>query len=101
MHQNFLQLLAEGNGKVKLKTQKLRAYMKAKGWDDAELARRMRAHRSTVSKLFSLDRDPGQKTIARLLEACKEGLDFYDLFFFDETVRERNSDEDRTNTKAS
>lgn len=101
MEQKLIEALSRGNGKVHIKIAVLRKYMEAKGWDDAELARRMNCSRSTVSRLLNGNRNPGLQTIAKLLKACEQGLEFEELFFLGERFTERHPQSRTSNTKAS
>ena len=65
---------------IKLNIEKLRAYMKIKGWSERELALKMGLSPSTVNRVLRGEREPGSKFIDRVLLIC-QGLAFYDLFY--------------------
>ncbi|WP_308160735.1 MULTISPECIES: helix-turn-helix transcriptional regulator [unclassified Bacillus (in: firmicutes)] len=75
--------------KLTLNVEKVKEYMKFKGWDERALAEEMGVSYEQVYRVFRGLRNPGNEFIAKILKACA-GADFEQLFIFDEVLPKGN-----------
>ncbi|WP_308161949.1 helix-turn-helix transcriptional regulator [Bacillus sp. ISL-75] len=71
--------------KLTLNVEKVKEYMKFKGWDERALAEEMGVSYEQVYRVFRGLRNPGNEFIAKILNACT-GADFEQLFIFEEVL---------------
>jgi transcriptional regulator with XRE-family HTH domain len=76
--------------KLTLNVEKVREYMKFKGWDERDLAEEMGVSYEQVYRVFRGKRNPGNEFIAKILKACA-GAEFEQLFIFEEVLPTGNS----------
>jgi transcriptional regulator with XRE-family HTH domain len=83
----YYQQVTPGGEKVKLtlNVDKVKEYMKFKGWDERALAEEMGVSYEQVYRVFRGKRYPGNEFIAKILKACA-GADFEQLFIFNEVL---------------